>query len=44
MTFLFVTLMMLVSFVYPATAIERGGLGLEHLASVFVGNSAGAGG
>ena len=36
-TFLFVTLMMLVSFVYPATAIERGGLGLEHLASVLVG-------
>jgi ABC-2 type transport system permease protein len=36
-TFLFVMLMMLVSFVYPATAIERGGLGLEHLASVFVG-------
>jgi ABC-type transport system involved in multi-copper enzyme maturation permease subunit len=28
-TFLFVTLMMLVSFVYPATAIERGGLGLS---------------
>lgn len=36
-TFAFVTLMMLVSFVYPATAIEQGGLGVLHLASVFVG-------
>jgi ABC-2 type transport system permease protein len=33
-TFFFVTLMMAVSFVYPAAAIERGGLGAEHLASV----------
>ena len=36
-TFLFVTLMMAMSFVYPATAIQRGGLGLWHLTSVFVG-------
>lgn len=36
-TFLFITMMMLVSFVYPATAISRGGLGLQHLAAVFVG-------
>ena len=36
-TFAFVTLMMAVSFVYPATAIERGGLGLQHLGAVFVG-------
>ncbi len=36
-TFGFVMLMMLVAFVYPATAIERGGLGLEHLGSVFMG-------
>ena len=36
-TFLFVTLMMAVSFIYPAAAIERGGLGLEHLAAVFAG-------
>jgi ABC-2 type transport system permease protein len=36
-TFLFVTLMMAVSFIYPATAISEGGLGIWHLASVFVG-------
>ncbi|HEY8153646.1 MAG TPA: ABC transporter permease [Myxococcota bacterium] len=36
-TWLFVTLMMAVSFLYPATAIEQGGLGLEHLAAVFLG-------
>ena len=35
----FVTLMMGVSFVYPALAVERGGLGLEHLAAVFLGLS-----
>jgi ABC-2 type transport system permease protein len=35
--FLFVTAMMAVSFVYPASAIERGGLGAEHLAAVFLG-------
>ncbi len=36
-TFAFITLMMTVSFVYPAAAIEQGGLGLQHLAAVFVG-------
>jgi len=30
-TFAFVVLMMAVSFLYPATAIEEGGIGLEHL-------------
>jgi ABC-2 type transport system permease protein len=34
---LFVVGMMAVSFLYPATTIERGGLGLEHLATVFLG-------
>ncbi|MBW1884894.1 MAG: hypothetical protein JRJ58_15290, partial [Deltaproteobacteria bacterium] len=32
-------LMMAVSFVYPVTAIEQGGLGMLHLASVFIGLS-----
>ena len=36
-TFLFVMLMMAVSFIYPATAIEEGGLGVQHLTAVFVG-------
>jgi ABC-2 type transport system permease protein len=36
-TFAMVALMMAVSFVYPATAIQRGGLGVEHLAAVFLG-------
>jgi len=36
-TFLFVVLLMMVSFIYPATAISEGGLGLQHLAAVFVG-------
>ncbi len=36
-TFGFVGVMMAVSFVYPVTAIEQGGLGMYHLASVFVG-------
>ena len=36
-TFLFVVMMMAVSFVYPASAIERGGLGAQHLAAVFLG-------
>ncbi len=36
-TFGFVTLMMAVSFVYPATAIQSGGLGALHLATVFIG-------
>ncbi len=35
--YFFVTLMMAVSFLYPAMAIEEGGLGLEHLAAVFLG-------
>ena len=34
---LLVVLMMAASFVYPATAIAGGGLGLQHLGSVFVG-------
>ncbi len=38
-TFGFVILMMAVSFVYPVTAIEQGGLGMKHLASVFLGLS-----
>jgi ABC-2 type transport system permease protein len=36
-TFVFVVLMMAVSFIYPATAIEEGGIGIQHLAAVFVG-------
>jgi len=36
-TFAFVVAMMAASFVYPAAAIERGGLGVQHLAAVFVG-------
>ena len=36
-TYAFVTLMMAVSFIYPAMAIQSGGLGVEHLAAVFVG-------
>ncbi len=36
-TFAFVTLMMAVSFVYPATAVAQGGLGIQHLAAVFLG-------
>jgi ABC-2 type transport system permease protein len=36
-TFLFVTLMMMVSFIYPMAAIEQGGVGMEHLAAVFLG-------
>jgi ABC-2 type transport system permease protein len=35
----FVVLMMLVSFIYPVTAIEQGGLGMKHLVSVFMGLS-----
>jgi ABC-2 type transport system permease protein len=35
----FVFVMMAASFVYPATAIEQGGLGAKHLASVFLGLS-----
>ncbi|MDJ0786858.1 MAG: ABC transporter permease [Myxococcota bacterium] len=33
----FVTLAMVVSFVYPAMAVSRGGVGVQHLLSVFVG-------
>jgi ABC-2 type transport system permease protein len=36
-TLAFVVLMMAVSFVYPAAAIERGGLGAQHLTAVFIG-------
>jgi ABC-2 type transport system permease protein len=36
-TYAFVALLMAASFVYPAAAIEQGGLGVEHLAAVFVG-------
>jgi ABC-2 type transport system permease protein len=36
-TFAFVVLMVAVSFIYPATAIARGGLGAQHLCAVFVG-------
>ncbi len=36
-TFGFVGLMMLVSFVYPCTAVQQGGVGLEHLAAIFTG-------
>ena len=35
--YLFIALTMAVSFLYPATAIEQGGLGVEHLAAVFLG-------
>ena len=38
-TFAFVALMMAVSFLYPATAIDQGGLGIQHLAAVFLGLS-----
>jgi len=36
-TFLFVALMLAVSFVYPAAAVLRAGLGAEHLLAVYVG-------
>ena len=36
-TFGFVLLMMMVSFVYPVTAIAQGGLGAQHLVAVFLG-------
>jgi len=35
--YLFVALMMAVSFLYPVMAIEQGGLGLEHLSAVYLG-------
>jgi ABC-2 type transport system permease protein len=36
-TFAFVILMVAVSFIYPATAISRSGLGAQHLSAVFIG-------
>jgi len=36
-TYLFVALMMAVSFVYPVSAIAQGGLGMQHLMAVFLG-------
>jgi ABC-2 type transport system permease protein len=33
----FIVLMMVVSFVYPVTAIAQGGLGIQHLVAVFLG-------
>ena len=36
-TFAFIALTLSLSFVYPAAAIEQGGIGVEHLAAVFVG-------
>jgi ABC-2 type transport system permease protein len=36
-TFSFVALMLAVSFVYPATAVIRAGLGTEHLLAVYLG-------
>jgi ABC-2 type transport system permease protein len=36
-TYAFVALILLASFVYPATAIGQGGLGIEHLVAVFTG-------
>jgi ABC-2 type transport system permease protein len=36
-TFAFVALTLALSFVYPAAAIEQGGIGAEHLAAVFGG-------
>lgn len=38
-TYLFIVLMMAVSFIYPVTAIQQGGLGMKHLAAVFMGLS-----
>jgi len=36
-TFAFIVLMMTVSFVYPASAVISGGLGLQHLLAVYLG-------
>ena len=36
-SYLFVTLMMGASFVYPAMAIQQGGIGAEHLLAIFLG-------
>ena len=38
-TFFFVALAMAASFVYPATAVVQGGLGVQHLLAVFLGLS-----
>ncbi len=38
-TYGFVVLMMGVSFIYPVTAIAQGGIGMKHLAAVFLGLS-----
>jgi len=38
-TYGFVVGMMVVSFIYPLTAIAQGGLGMKHLAAVFIGLS-----
>ncbi len=36
-TYAFIFIMMLTSFIYPVTAVMRGGLGIEHLVAVFLG-------
>ena len=36
-TYLFVAVLLAVSFVYPATSVVRAGLGLEHLGAVYLG-------
>jgi ABC-2 type transport system permease protein len=36
-TYLFIFIMMAVSFIYPMTAIQKGGLGMQHLLAAFLG-------
>jgi len=36
-TYVFIALMLAVSFVYPATSVVRAGLGIEHLGAVYLG-------
>jgi len=36
-TYLFIAVLLAVSFVYPASSVMRAGLGLEHLAAVYLG-------
>jgi len=36
-TYLFVAVLLAVSFIYPATSVVRAGLGLEHLGAVYLG-------
>lgn len=36
-TYLFIAVLLAVSFVYPATSVVRAGLGLEHLGAVYLG-------